>query len=167
MRLAEAIDLYCKNPLPPRRADHPGLNWAILDQCLLSLRKRREEADEIDRISRKTLPLLEEIRDCLSDQPRVTRTIGKIDPLRAEIDAVGRTYEMVMQLTQETQLQRFERDRRLSASRAVGEDRQRGQVERDIDNVRAVIDAAAEFAKLMDQTIERLQAIIAERAVAA
>ncbi|HUB24833.1 MAG TPA: 6-hydroxymethylpterin diphosphokinase MptE-like protein [Tepidisphaeraceae bacterium] len=167
MPLADAIERYCRKPLSVSCPDHPGINFSNLDQCLLSLRKRREEADEIDRISRETLPLLEEIRDHLSDQPRVTRIIGRIDQLRAEMDNVGRTYDMVTQLTQETQLQRFERDRRLSASRAVGEERQRRQVERDIDNVRAVIDAAVEFAILMDQTIERLSAMIASRAVAA
>jgi hypothetical protein len=167
MPLAQAIERYCRNPLPEIADDHPGLNWAILDQCVASLRKRREEAERIGEISRQTLPLLEEILECLSDQPRVNRVIARIDQLRAEMDKVGRTYEMVTLLTQETELQRFDRDRKISASRATGEDRQRGQLERDIENVRAVIGAAAEFEELMDQTIARLESKPVERAIAA
>jgi hypothetical protein len=54
-------------------------------------------------------------------------------------------------------MQRFRADARISASKVEGAERQRRQVERDIENVRSVIDAAIEFQQLMDQTIVRVE----------
>ncbi|MGA2231303.1 MAG: hypothetical protein ABSH22_10425, partial [Tepidisphaeraceae bacterium] len=47
-------------------------------------------------------------------------------------------------------------------SKAAGADRQRLQIERDIENVKAMIEAAAAFAELMDRTIARVETQIAE-----
>jgi hypothetical protein len=157
MPLAEAIEKYCAQPLPASADDCPAMNWDVLESCIDCLRQRSDEAAQIGRLSHQTRPLLEEIRDHLEDQPRVNRAIARIDQIRAEMDKLGRTYDLVTQLTQRTELKRFERDRRVAASKATGLDRQRLQVERDIDNVQAVIDAAAQFEKLMSQTIGKLE----------
>jgi hypothetical protein len=163
MPLKEAIESYCTQSLPPVVHDHPGLNWEMLDQCVSSLRIRREEAEEIGRISRRTLPLLEEIRDKIEDQGQVNRVIARVDQLRARMSELGRTYDQVTQLTQQTELDRFKRDRKVAASKATGAERQRLQVERDIENVKALIDAAAAFGVLMDETIQRLESQIPAR----
>jgi hypothetical protein len=165
MPLKEAIEKYCREPLQPLPQDHPGLNWEKIPQCLSSLAKRREEAQEIARISRQTLPLLEEIRDHLRDQGRVNRVIARVDQLRARMSELGRTYDQVTQLTQQTELDRFRRDRQVAASKTSGAIRQRLQVERDIENVHAMITAAEAFAKLMDQTIAKLEVQMAQRPV--
>jgi hypothetical protein len=165
MTLQDAIDQYCAAPLPAPPGDHPGLNWEKLAECISSLCKRAEEADEIADISRRTLPLLEEIRDHLLDQGRVNRLIARVDQLRACMADLGRTYDQVTQLTQQTELQRFKRDRHVAASKAAGADRQRLQVERDIDNVQALIAAAGAFTRLMKETIQKLEAQLAGRPV--
>ncbi len=153
MKLAEAIERYCTKPLPVVTDDHPGLRWDLLDECVKSLRQRIQEAGEMHQISQQTLPLLEEIRDHLEDQGRVNRAIARIDALRARMNTLHACYDMVVQLTQQTELQRFHRDRRITAMRAEGLDRQRRQVERDIENVRAVIEAAKAFQQMMDEAI--------------
>ena len=169
MPLAEAIEKYCAEPLPEMPDDHAGVNWTVLEQCIQSLRLRREEAEEIGRLSEETLPLLEEIRDHIEDQPRVNRVIGRIDQLRARMGALGRTYDQVTQLTQQTEMDRFKRDRKVAASKATGAKRQRLQIERDIENVKAIIGATKKFDELMVQTIARLKERIAAepRAMAA
>jgi hypothetical protein len=70
---------------------------------------------------------------------------------------LGACYGLVMQLTQKSELQRFHADQKISASKIDGTERQRRQVQRDIDNVRNVVEAAAEFQKLMDDAIARLE----------
>jgi hypothetical protein len=167
MTLAAAIEQFCQQPLPKMPNDHPGPNWSQLEPSIASLRQRQEEAREIGRISRLTLPLLEELRDNIADQTRVNRIIARIDPLRAQMDQLGRTYDMVTQLTQQSELKRFERDRQVAASKAAGIQRQQLQVDRDIENVQAVIDAAAAFERLIDDTIARLQTQIPPRSLAA
>jgi len=117
------------------------------------------EAEQIQQVSRDTLPLLEEIRDHVADQARVNRAIARIDALRARMNELGATYDLVTQLTQSTELKRFQADRKLSGTKQMdANDRQRQQVARDIDNVRGVMDAAADFRRLMDDVIAELSA---------
>ncbi len=128
-------------------------------QCIGSLKSRHEEAREIEAISRETLPLVEEIRDHVDDQPRVNRAIARIDLLRARMDVLGATYDLITQFTQQTELQRFQRDRQMMAARASGADLQKLQIGRDVENVRAVCEAAGEFQGLMDEVITKLSAM--------
>jgi hypothetical protein len=158
MPFAEAISQFCKAPIRTVAADHPGLDWARVGQCLDSLRKRREEANGVEKISRQTLPLLEEIRDHLDDQRRVNRAIGEIDGLRARMNAFGPTYDLITELTQSSQLERFNADRRLSAARVEGVERQRRQVARDVENVRGVMLAAKDFEQMVSNVIEAIAA---------
>lgn len=157
MTLASAIDQFCRNPIAVSRSEHPGLRWDLLIECKSSLENRRHEAEQIQQISEETLPLLEEVRDHLVDQTRVNRAIAKIDVLRGKMIELGNCYQLIMQLTQRSELERFKADRKISASKVDGIQRQRRQVERDIDNVRHVVDAARAFQKLMDDTIDHVQ----------
>jgi hypothetical protein len=156
MTLAETIREFCQEPLPVIESDYPGMDWGRTEECVASLEKRKTEALEIERISRETLPLLEEVRDCIEDQARVNRVIARIDLLRTQMNLYGRTYDLVVQLTQKTELKRFQADRKITAAKLSGNDRQRQQVERDIENVRGMAEGAGEFVVLMDEVIVRL-----------
>jgi len=150
MKFADAISEYCKNPLADVEIDRPKMQWELLGECRDCILQRKTEGEEIEHISRQTMPLLEEIRDHIEDQPRVNRLIARIDELRAKMDALGRTYDQVMQFSQMTELKRFERDRLLKARRLEGAERQKWQLERDIVNVAAVGTAAKLFVQTMD-----------------
>jgi hypothetical protein len=156
MPLKEAIEKFCDHGTIEFPQDAPEPRWDLLADCRKSILLRREEAVEIEKISRQTLPLLEEIRDYLDDQERVNGIIARIDSLRSRMDLLGRTYDQVTQFTQKTELRRFEADRKLAALRLTGRDRQQHQVERDIVNVRAMIAAAETFQTLMLEIVEHL-----------
>jgi hypothetical protein len=157
MKLSEAAHQFCREPLfSPFGDDHPGLDWSRLNQSADCVRLRRDEAAKIEQIGYETLPLLEEIRDHLSDQRRVNRAIAQVDGLRSRMNELGPTYDLVNQFCQPAELKRFEADRKISASKVEGIDRQRMQIARDIENVRGITHAAVEFQKLMDQVIDRL-----------
>ncbi len=156
MTLEDAIATYCQHPLPAVQMEQNQPDWDKTTACATALENRKREAAEIESVSRETLPLLEEIRDHLEDKPRVNRLIARIDLLRNKMNALGQTYDLLMQMTQGTELERFNADRKISAARLTGVDRQRKQVIRDIDNVRAVQQAARDFQVLMDEVIDRL-----------
>jgi hypothetical protein len=156
MTLADTIAEHCQEPLPAFEDELPALQWNRTAACIESLENRQAEAKEIERISNHTLPLLQEIFDHIDDQPRVNRAIARIDELRREMNSLGRTYDLVTQLTQTTELARFQADRKIAAAKLDGIERQRGQVKRDIDNVRGVAAAAKEFQALMDEVIDRM-----------
>jgi hypothetical protein len=156
MPLASAIASFCQKEQCPPYSDHTGLRWDLLEECIACLERRHDEAAEVEAISRDTMALLEEVRDYLSDQGRVNRLIAQIDVLRARMNTFGRTYDLIMQLSQLTELARFHADRKITASRIDGAERQRRQLMRDIQNVRGVCDAAREFQLLMRQVIVHL-----------
>jgi hypothetical protein len=156
MPLAEAIERFCVEPLGQAPQDYPPLRWDRLDQCIECLDRRLEEARQIEQISEKTLPKLEEIRDHIDDQPRVNRAIGQIDLLRAKMNGLGATYDLITELTQPTQLNRFTADRKISAEKIDGIEKQWRQVARDMENVRGVMEAAGDFQRLMAEVRHRL-----------
>jgi hypothetical protein len=137
-----------------------GQDRSRLQEAARCLRRRAEEANEIEAIAAQTLPLLQQIHDHIEDQPLVNRTIAQIDLLRARMNDLGPCYELVVQLTQKTELQRFQADRRMASSKLSGADKQRRQVGRDIDNCRGVIEAAAAFQALMDEAVKRLKSMV-------
>jgi hypothetical protein len=155
MNLADVIEQYCDRPVQ-RLEDHPGQDWNTLGRCISSIQQRRSEAAQVGDIARHTLPLLEDIRDHVHDQQRVNRTIARIDQLRAKMNDLGHCYELISQLMQNTELDRFQQDRKIEAEKVEGIERQRRQVQRDVDNVRGVIEASGEFVKLMDDVLARL-----------
>jgi hypothetical protein len=158
MTLADALEHFCREPLADAFVSHPGTDGAQVVECLASVQKRLSEAVEIERISRDTLPLLEDIRDHIEDQSRVNRAIIRIDALRSRMNDLGACYDLIVQLTQKTELKRFQADRQLSAAekKLDATEKQRRQVGRDIVNVRGIADAAAEFQALMREVIESL-----------
>jgi hypothetical protein len=158
MTLADAIGQFCNAEIASSGDDHPVLQWHRVGEAVQCLRARHDEAASIEDIASRTHPLLEEIRDHLHDQRRVNKAIARVDVLRSRMDTFGGCYDLITQLTQFTELQRFERDRKLAASKASGADRQRRQVERDIDNVKSVIDASRQFQTLLSEVIEKFSA---------
>jgi hypothetical protein len=156
MSLAEATSRYCASPLDAVDRAGAAVSWDRIPDCVASLEIRKIEAATIESITRQTLPLLQQLRDQIEDQTRVNRLIAEIDVLRNQMNEHGRTYALVMQMTQATELQRFRADRKIAAKRLRGVELQREQVTRDIDNVRGVMQAAQDFQKLMDEVIEEL-----------
>jgi hypothetical protein len=157
MPLAQALEQFCAAPLEihPRLAAMP--QWDRLAACIASLQNRCNEAKQIEQISRDTLPLLRQVQAHLEDQPRVNRAIAQIDVLRAKMNSLGQCYELIMQMTQLTEIQRFKADMRISASKLSGLARQREQVGRDIANCAAVEQAAQEFQGMLQGLIGEFQ----------
>jgi hypothetical protein len=160
MKLADALRQFCASPLPQSAPDYPGLHWDRIGECSHSLQKRDEEAAQIESIGKETLPLLISIKENVDDQAHVNRTIARIDALRARMHGLSVCYSLIMQLTQSSELSRFKADRQISAAKVEGVDLQRRQVERDIENVRAVIAAAGEFRRIVQTVLEGLATFV-------
>src|SRR5687768_5087717 len=156
MKLADALTQFCTQSVGREPPVHAGLRWDRLEECASALQNRLSEARQVEQVSLETLPLLEEVRDHLADQRRVNQAIAKIDALRGRIHQLGPCYNLIMQLTQKTELRRFKADRAIAASRIDGIERQRRQVQRDVENVRSVVEAAQEFQNLMSNAIDNV-----------
>jgi hypothetical protein len=157
MTFAQAIAEFCTEPLDRKVPVHAGLRWELLQGCEASISARREEAVRVEQISRETLQLLEQVHARLSDQAEVNRLISRIDSLRAQMNSLSNSYELIMQLTQKSELQRYYADRRIAAAKVDGIEKQRRQLARDMDNVRCVIDAAEQFQQLMTRVLGQIE----------
>lgn len=165
MTLSAALERFCGETLPEAVRDARPVDRSRTPEVAACLKRRRAEAEAIGEIAKQTLPLLEEIRDHLRDQTRVNRAIARIDLLRVRMNELGQTYDLVTQLTQESELQRFENDLAMSAAKDADPlAKQRMQVERDVINCRAIGVAGREFAAMMSGTIDALAAFGAEGA---
>lgn len=161
MTLADAIARYCTQPIDFGESDHPGVKRDRLPVATAALASRKAEAVEIARIAEQTLVLLEEIHECIDDQPQVNRLIARIDSLRSRMNELGPCYDLISQMTQTTELQRFRADRQIIGARNLdARARQKQQLDRDINNVRNMLSAAKEFQDLMDDVIEQLSTSI-------
>jgi hypothetical protein len=161
MTLRRAIDEFCQSTFQVAPPAHPGFDWSSLARASDSVQVRREQADIVRSIAARTLPLLEQISQHLDDPRRVNRLIAEVDTLRLDMNQVGRAYDLIMQMSQRTELERLQRD---VAIESVAEDeklRQRKQIERDIENCRAVIAAADRFVALLQSTESRLASFAA------
>lgn len=154
MTLAEALEQHCREPLGTAVPAHEGLRWDRLGDAAASLTARLLEAEQIESISRQTLPLLRDIRESLENQSRVNQLIAKIDPLRSRMNEIGSTYDLITQLTQQSELDRYAADRRTAASGIDGNEKQRRQIDRDLANVEHMITASEAFEALIKRCIE-------------
>jgi hypothetical protein len=158
MTLRDALDQFCRNG---------SIAWNAHGICSVGfgrerdvsscLRRRGEEANQTAEIALETLPLLEEVRDNLNNQRRVNHAIARIDLLRARMDSLGATYDLVTQFTQSTELRRFQKDRRIASEGLCGVELQRRQIERDVENVRAIAEAAREFVQSVEEVIAEMR----------
>jgi hypothetical protein len=94
--------------------------------------------------------------DHLEDQGRVNRAIGQLDRLRARMNELGATYDLITQLTQKTEMQRFAADRKISASKIDGVERQRRQCDAISRTSAPSLDAAGDFQRMMSAAIAEL-----------
>ncbi|HEV8377585.1 MAG TPA: 6-hydroxymethylpterin diphosphokinase MptE-like protein [Tepidisphaeraceae bacterium] len=139
------------------RVQEVGPALPDMSRAIDALKQRVEESENIKKIACETLPLLEEVGTCLDDQQRVNQLIARIDSLRAKMLQLNDCYELITALSQQSELERFRNDRQLAASRATGLDRQKGQLKRDIANVKSLLEATGAFQALITATIQRLK----------
>jgi hypothetical protein len=74
------------------------------------------------------------------------------------MNSLSDCYDLIMQLSQLTELQRFHADRKIGAANLDAAEKQRRQVTRDIANVEGVVNASSEFQTLMADVIDNLGA---------
>ena len=168
MTLADALAEFCPSPIDKVRPQHDGLDWTALDAAEAALLRRRDEAASIQRISDDMLPLLNRLSDSLGDAEATSRLMADIDALRVEINDYATTYELVTQLGQRGELDRYAADRRIAAAAHLsGIEKQRRQLRRDTGNVAHVAKSAGNFVTLMDECVAILRDTAERKRVAA
>lgn len=132
------------------------------DENIKKARARLNElltgSGEMERLSRETSELLEEVRTHQSDQPRVNRVLANVHKNASKVAGLGAAHWLVQYISQTSQLKRFKSDRaiEIDAAGLSPLERQSRELERDISNVRWLSDGAAKVQSLLKSAVASL-----------
>ena len=153
-----ALEPFGDLPLPRREMEPQQLR--ITAQKLAD---REAEVRELGQISRDTVPLLRKMIDQQTDAAKMDKLFARLEKKQQRVAELQQTFCVVQQLNQVGSFNRHRADRGI---RAAKEDdpmqTQRRQLERDLENLRWLIDACDETVQVFDEAADRLAKQIAQ-----
>lgn len=155
--LRDALDAYATRPLPAIPAGtlsaQSGNRREAARERLMELSRA---AAELTRMGRESQTLLKRMIDQPHDRQTVNTLIARVQAF-GERAAANPAYWLVQFINQTGQLKRFRADRALDLNTELSaSERQLGQMERDLENVRWLTDAAEHLGTLLVQGLETL-----------
>lgn len=159
--LADALNMHAPPPgAPALRLPHARSHLdptARTAQVEGHVRRIRQDVWNITRHSRRTQSLLQEMLDHHLNQPRVNALIAEVNKIRDEVEALQPAFSLVNFLNQAGTFKRFRADRGIELEDTLTPmERQRRQIERDIENVRWLGDVADRLGEILDHSIRAL-----------
>ncbi|UCD73939.1 MAG: DUF115 domain-containing protein [Phycisphaerales bacterium] len=156
MPLAQVLERHARRPLPSIPAPDKALDPQRLKAACERVSGVRRDVAAIGRISGNTAALIRKMFRDQEDDARMARHFKKIEQYRHEVEQRFDAFELLNHLNQLGVFKRMKADRRLHMQEEMGPlEYQRGQLERDLENVIWIEDAAEE---MVDQLLraERL-----------
>jgi pyruvate-formate lyase-activating enzyme len=152
MPLAEVLDRYARRPLPALPVADRPLDPTRLDEAGWRVESLRREVEGLQRTSKETMGVIQAMLRDQADAARMQRHFRKLDRCRRQIDQQQDAVDIVNYLNQLGVYKRFKADRRLHMQRDLDPmQRQRAQLERDLENVTWTADAAREIGHQLDR----------------
>jgi hypothetical protein len=166
MSLRQALDRFARQLIPGDRLDYlRGLKKFDADKLSPArdaLAGRIEELEEVVKLCRETLTILEEMMELTDDRVAFNRKMIPLDQLRTRIYQKESILYMISGVSQAAELRRFAADRKLGLDDAEGGQLARRQLRRDIDFLEAILEGAEFLKKIMlrgrqrfDEAIEK------------
>jgi hypothetical protein len=165
MPLREVIARYAAQPaspdgpaLPPAPARaEPAARLQRLRRLAERLGEVRRGVWQVGDLSRQAAARLREMLDHHGDQDRVNALIARVEGLRDRVQAICPAYALVHRLNQTGAFRRFRADRAIHLDESLSDlQRQRRQIERDVDNVTWLADAANALGTILEDALASL-----------
>jgi len=159
VNLGEQIDRELARPAFAPLPSFEPCEPASLDPAVLE-RVRRVRADvvRVGENSRRAESILKTMIERRTDVARVNRLIDELNTVRDRVLTLQPAYGLVNHINQAGSLRRLRADRAIRVEPGIdANERQRREIERDIDNVRWLADAADELGGLLDSAMDSLQ----------
>ncbi|MCX5689429.1 MAG: DUF115 domain-containing protein, partial [Planctomycetota bacterium] len=155
--LRDALNTFATRPLPAA-CDHAGESHTTGRRELARerLMELSRGSAELVRLGHESQTLLKRMLEHHNDQRTLNTLISRVQSF-GERAAANPAYWLVQFINQTGQLKRFRADRALDLNTKLSAAaRQRGQIERDLENVRWLTDAAEHLGTLMIDGLETL-----------
>lgn len=149
MTLRDAIDAYAGEPVDLPNTQRGETGREIDPQVLARIKRLITDAERIAQLSEQSATILREMLDNQQNQQRVGKLIERVNANRDVVMSKGDAFHLIESVNQIAVLNRLKRDRviKLRAADASAMDKQRYQIERDIENVNWTRDAARSVAE--------------------
>ena len=151
MPLAEFLNQHATRTLPALLLPGQKRDGARLRAAQHRLDEIRTDVRRLKHVSQDTQSLIRNMIDDQHDPARMNRHFQKIEKNRKEVERRMPTFELLNQINQMGVFKRLKADRRLHMQQHLDPmSKQRGQLERDLENVTWIADAASEMLEQLE-----------------
>jgi hypothetical protein len=176
MTLRKAIDGFCggsrkaefriQNQRIQNGGDRAWKDWGcdVVGNLLRvkgALEGRRESARGMKATCEATIPILREMIEHQQDGARMNRLFVEVDRLRGRVGEDPATFEMVTFLNTIGELRRYQADLLVKSSKKDPLDRQKRQLQRDVEYVGDLQVGAERLLEIIEEALGRLERQIA------
>lgn len=156
--LAQALARHAPRRVPPLPRAPVGLDPERLAATAGLLRERRSEVSELRRLSRETIPMLKQMLASQHDQERMEKLFARLAPIQRRVDELSVAFSLVSNLNAIGVFKRARADRSIDNADVDQRERQRRQLERDIENIDWLIQACDELLDILRDALGRVEA---------
>ncbi len=152
MRLAEVLDRYATEALPPLPVPDRRLDPGRLQAARERLEALRRDIGALEITSRRAASVIRDMFADQDDRAKMSAHFKKIERFRKEVEDRFAAFEILNHLNQLGVYKRFKADRRIHMVGGLEpRARQRAQLERDLESVTWIGDAAHEMTRQLSQ----------------
>jgi len=157
MTLADALAEFATRPLPALPTPSRLLDEQRLATAVDHLAGRAGQIRELADAARKTLPILREMIDRQRDHGRMNLLFKRLATHQRKVAELSDAFALVNELNQVGAFKRVKADRQITVRDEADEyEKQRAQLERDIDNLTWLIDGCGQTLEILDEADRRL-----------
>lgn len=153
--LKTALARHATVPVPPLPIPERAMDPARITAAAARLEERINETDELRTLSRKTLPLLKEMRRHQRDPNRMRRLFARVEPMQRRVDELKQTFNLVNELNAVGAFNRARSDRAIENTHTDTFETQRQRLDRDIENVDWLAQACEEALDIFRDALKR------------
>lgn len=163
MTLEQAAAEYCREPIAPGRFSYLQSRWydpAKLRPARQVLASRLDELKDFRSLCTETKDILKELRALLDKPDRFNRRIVRVDELRTLVQEHDLLFQMVRDVSQVGELQKFAADRRLAGDAVTGSARAERQLHRDKRFIESLLEGCDVLERIFEEALCRFDEAI-------
>ena len=158
MPLKQAIQEHCQRPLDPSCLAYLRSDWSDTSRLQPgrdALADRLEQLGAFGDLCKETRDLLEELAGLMGSPREFNRKIVRIDELRTLVQSHALLFEMVRDVSQLAELQKFAADRQLAADDVTGKTKAHRQLARDRRFIDALLEGCDRLEAIFKEALQR------------
>jgi hypothetical protein len=155
--LKEALETHATRAVPAMPVPATGFDGKRLASVKRLLERRIDEVAGLRRLTEETVPLLKRMRDNLENRELAGGLFNKIDRNRKEVERMNDVFNLVGDLNVIGAFNRTKADRKIAQISDDVLEKQRGQIERDLENLDWLLKSCEEATRIFRAALGRIE----------